>query len=194
MSEQTTEACEQRTLERRRLRAVTRKRFGQTLHHALRRGLQSLEQQVRPRVFHVMRETARNKDNGVVGLAQLAISLDAEPLSPGDLDKVLRKTGARYLLSAFDGYARCSIFARLLARYNEIVGKPSRVAGLPIETDDMPKIYSKSIRAGQEVEKEAGSNRIRNGNRLHQSLELAPSVSRARGLSPGRCVCTIVPT
>ncbi len=65
----TTEALEQRALKRRGLRAITRNRFGQTVQHAVGRRLQSLEEQIRPSVLHVIREAAGNKDNGVVAVA-----------------------------------------------------------------------------------------------------------------------------
>jgi Iron permease FTR1 family len=76
-------------------------------------------------------EAAGDEDDRVVAAAKLALGIDAEPLRPGDRDKIFRKTGARDLLGAFDGKCRSAGGARRLAGDDEIIGKPSGIAGLP---------------------------------------------------------------
>jgi hypothetical protein len=71
--------------------------------HALGRCQQGVVQETRPRVFHVMRDAAGDKDDGVIAVAKLALGLEPEPLRPRDLDKIFRESSARDLLGALDG-------------------------------------------------------------------------------------------
>jgi len=50
-----------------------------------------------------MRETAGDRDEGVVAVAKLAIGLDPKPLRRANLDKIVGESGSRDLLGAFDG-------------------------------------------------------------------------------------------
>src|SRR4051812_6396470 len=115
-------------------------------------------QQVRPAVLHHVRETAGYEDDRIVAVAKLAIGLDAEPLRPGDRDKILRKPDARNLLGTFNGKSRRAVTARSHAGDDEIVGKPSGIARLPVDAGYAAEIDAKGIRPAKEIEKEAGSH------------------------------------
>jgi hypothetical protein len=107
-----------------------------------------------------VREATGDKADRVVAVAQLALGPDAEPLRPGDRDEILRKSGARDLLATFDGKSCRAAGTRRLARDDEIIGKPSGIASLPVDAGYAAEIDAESVRSAEKIEKKSGGDGV----------------------------------